>query len=132
MAKLKKVTTQNAPPALGPYSQAIAADMRNSRMVFVSGQIPIDLLTGKLMAGDIRQMTAKVFDHIEAILKAEGGTLEDVVRIEVFLKDMSDFQSMNEEYKRRFTSETLPARQTIQVAKLPLDSPIEISCIAVI
>ena len=133
MAKLKKVVTELAPPAMGPYSQAIAAPMQSARMVFVSGQIPVDLQTGRMISGDIRQMTAKVFDHIEAILNAEGGTLEDVVRVEVFLKDMNDFQAMNEEYKQRFKSGTLPARQnTIQAAKLPLDSPVEISCIAVL
>lgn len=127
----KKVETAEAPKALGPYSQAIIA--QGSSLLFVSGQLPIDPKTGKLLEGDIKSLTKQVLDNIDAILKAGGSSFEQVVRTEVFLKDVkSDFAGMNEEYGKRFTGKMPPARQTIQVADLPLGSPIEISCIALI
>lgn len=125
---LKKIETVHAPQAIGPYSQAIVSN----GLCFVSGQLPIDPKTGKLVEGDIRQMTRQVIDNLEAILVASGSCLELVVRCDVFLKDLQDFQLMNEEYAKRFSQKTPPARQTIQVADLPKSSPLEISCIAVI
>ena len=123
---MKKVMTANAPKALGPYSQAV---MENE-WIFVSGQLPIDLQTGKLIEGGIEQMTQKVIDHIEAILIEAGSSLSQVVRVEVFMTDLSNFQKMNGEYAKRFNGENPPARQTIQVSGLPMGSPLEISCIS--
>ncbi|MGK5593983.1 MAG: RidA family protein [Parachlamydiaceae bacterium] len=124
---MEKIVTDQAPKALGPYTQAVKA----GGLVFVSGQLPIDLKTGKLISGDIRQLTAQVFSHLKAILEASGSSLDHVVRCDVFLTDLQDFQMMNEEYSKYFKSHCPPARQTIQVAALPLGSSIEISCIAI-
>lgn len=123
-----KIDTSTAPKALGPYSQAVKAEP----YVFVSGQLPLDMQTGKLVAPDIRLQTKYVLDHLEAVLKASGGSLKDVVRCDVFLKDLNDFAAFNEEYATRFNQPIPPARQTIQVARLPLDALVEISCIAII
>lgn len=128
---IKKVATSDAPKAVGPYSQAIITSSEQG-YIFVSGQIPLDPMTGKLVEGDIRVATKQVLDNIEAILLAAGSTLQGVVRTDVFLKDLKrDFTQMNEEYGKRFTGEVPPARQTIQVAELPLGAIVEISCIAV-
>jgi 2-iminobutanoate/2-iminopropanoate deaminase len=127
---IKKVETPGAPKALGPYSQGIIAGKGES-LVFVSGQLPIDPGTGKLVEGDIRIFTKQVIDNLEAILLAAGSSLELVVRTDVFLKDLKNFSMMNEEYAKRF-GQPAPARQTIQVSDLPLGAPIEISCIAVV
>lgn len=129
---LKKIQTNNAPRAIGPYSQATLTSS-SQNLIFVSGQLPIDPLSGKLVEGDIQTLTTRVIDNIEAILLASGSNLSHVVRSEVFLKDLKkDFAPMNEIYAQRFLGPTTPARQTIQVADLPLGSPIEISCIAVV
>lgn len=127
-----KIETKQAPQAVGPYSQAISVQVTDSQLIFVSGQLPLNPATGKLVDGGMEESTRQVFDNIEAILKAANSSLKDVVRVEVFLKDLNDFQKMNEEYGKRFAQGNFPARQTIQVAKLPLDASIEISCIAVI
>lgn len=127
---LKKVTTDEAPSAIGPYSQAIVVEGKPS-FVFVSGQLPIDPKTEELIQGDIRDLTKQTLDNIEAILIASSSSLKSVVKTEVFLKDLTkDFEGMNEEYAKRFNPQTPPARQTIQVADLPKGSPLEISCIA--
>lgn len=126
----RKIETENAPKAIGPYSQAIHVSMKEAALLFVSGQLPIDPRTGALVEGGIQAATRQVLDNIEAILQAAHSSFEKVVRVEIFLKDLNDFPVVNEEYKKRFTSMTFPARQTIQVAKLPLDAPIEISCTA--
>ncbi|MGL5626942.1 MAG: Rid family detoxifying hydrolase [Candidatus Rhabdochlamydia sp.] len=129
---MKKIETSQAPQAVGPYSQAISVNVTNSQLVFVSGQLPLDPVTGKLINEDIEEATCQVLNNIEAILIAANSNLNEVVRVDIFLKDLNDFQKMNEEYKRRFTNANFPARQTVQVAKLPLDASIEISCIAVL
>lgn len=123
---MQKISTEKAPKAIGPYSQAV----KSGELIFVSGQLPVDPLTGKIIEGDIQAMSERVIDNIEAILLAAGSGLDKVVRTDVFLIDLKDFAKMNEIYAERFTGEVLPARQTIQVAGLPLGSPIEISCIA--
>jgi 2-iminobutanoate/2-iminopropanoate deaminase len=123
---LKKINTPEAPKAIGPYSQAIS----DGQYVFVSGQLPIEPSTGKLIQADIRTQTKQVLDNLEAILKAAEVELQSVVRVDIFLKDLNHFSIVNEEYAKRFNSPITPARQTIQVAKLPLDAEIEISCIA--
>lgn len=128
---INKVDTPAAPKAIGPYSQGITLQSTQS-LVFVSGQLPVNPTTGKLIEGDIKALTKQVIDNIEAILVAGGSRLDDVVRTDVFLKDLKkDFIGMNEEYAKRFHGDRPPARQTIQVAELPMSSPIEISCIAV-
>lgn len=128
---IKKIETKHAPAAIGPYSQAIVVPASQS-LVFVSGQLPINPNTGELIEGDIRALTKQVLDNIEAILLASGSSIAQVVRTDVFLKDLKrDFSGMNEEYSKRFNSQTTPARQTIQAAELPKGSLIEISCIAV-
>lgn len=122
---MKKVNTTNAPKAIGPYSQAVLAD----GFMFLSGQLPIDPKTGAIVQGGIKEMTHKCFDNIEAILKEENLTLNDVVRVEVYLKDLGHFQEMNGVYAERMKDHK-PARHAFQVAKLPLDAAIEITCIA--
>jgi 2-iminobutanoate/2-iminopropanoate deaminase len=124
---IKKIETEQAPKAVGPYSQAVLA----GAFLFVSGQVPIDPAVGTITETTIQGQTKQVLDNIEAILKAAGLTLAAVVKTEVFLKHMSDFQEMNRIYAERFAHFIKPARQTIEAAKLPLDALVEISCIAV-
>jgi 2-iminobutanoate/2-iminopropanoate deaminase len=126
MGEIKKIETKEAPGAVGPYSQATQID----RFIFVSGQLPLDPKTGKLVEPNIRIQTDRVIENIKSILKAIGLDLKNVVRCDVFLKDMDDFKEMNEVYSLKFTSDPKPARQTVQVARLPLDARVEISCIA--
>jgi 2-iminobutanoate/2-iminopropanoate deaminase len=132
MGQKKRIVTEEAPKALGPYSQAVSVQQIGSvDLIFVSGQIPIDPATGQLLQGDIKLLTRQVIQNLDAILKAANSSLQRVVRTDVFLKDLKDdFQAMNEEYAQWFSGEVAPARQTVQVSDLPLGSPIEISCIA--
>lgn len=123
---LEKINTEKAPQALGPYSQAV----NSGGFLFVSGQLPIDPSTGQLIAGDIQAMTKQIIENIQAILLAAGTNLENVVRTDVFMTDLKQFGAMNEEYARAFKGPIHPARQTIQVAGLPMGSSLEISCIA--
>ncbi len=123
---LKPVITAGAPEPIGAYSQGICA----GDFVFISGQIPIDPKTNDIICGDIRVQTDLVITSIENILKAEGLVLSDVVKSEIFLKDLDDFQDINEIYASRFSGEIKPARVVIQAAKLPKDVGVEISCIA--
>lgn len=126
---LQKIDTPKAPKAIGPYSQAIV----NGSHVFVSGQLPIDPSTGELVIGDIRVLTQRVLENIAAILQAGGSSMNDVIRVDIFLTDLKkDFVTMNEEYAKYFNDKTPPARQTIQVSALPKGASIEISCIAAI
>jgi len=124
---MKVVATESAPKAIGPYSQAIVAN----GMVFVSGQIPINPQTGNLVEGPIAQQTEQVISNLTAILEAAGASLAKVVKTTVYLKDMGDFQAMNEVYGSHFP-EHKPARATVQVARLPRDVGVEIDCIAVL
>jgi 2-iminobutanoate/2-iminopropanoate deaminase len=121
------VSTDQAPKAIGPYSQAVRA----ANLLFVSGQIPINPATGEIIQGDIAAQTRRVFDNLAAILKAAGGSLDNVVRTTVFLADMGDFAAMNEVYAGYFNSPA-PARSTVQAARLPKDARIEIDVIAVL
>lgn len=127
MSKISKIETTNAPQALGPYSQAVKAD----NLVFVSGQIPLDPATGKMVESTIEKQTWQVLKNIEAVLQAAGLSFEQVVRTDIFMQDLSDFQAMNAIYSDFFTGSIKPARQTIQVARLPMNALIEISCIAI-
>lgn len=126
MAEIKGITTTEAPEAVGPYSQGIQVD----ELIFVSGQLPVDPVTGNKVEEDIGAQTDRVIENIKAVLKAEGADLGNVVRCDVFLKDMNDFKAMNEVYASKFIKNPKPARQAVQVGRLPLDAMIEISCIA--
>lgn len=128
---MKKIQTDLAPKAVGPYSQAVTIPS-NQSLVFVSGQLPIDPKTGKLVDGDIKLIANRVIDNIEGILISAGSNLKKVIRVEVFMTNLSEFSDMNEVYALRFNGEIVPARQTIQVAALPMNSRLEISCIAFI
>ncbi|MBD1913291.1 MULTISPECIES: RidA family protein [unclassified Leptolyngbya] len=124
------IQTTSAPAPVGPYSQAIAAQ---GRMVFVSGQIPLDPKTGSLMGGDdVAAQTQQVLANLDAVLKAAGASFADVVKTTVFLADMNDFAAMNAVYATAFNEETAPARATVEVARLPKDVRVEIDCIAVV
>ena len=125
MAK-ETVTTQNAPGAIGPYSQAIKA----GGMVYCSGQIPIDPRTGEFVSDVVAEQTEQVLKNLSEVLKAAGTTLENVVKTTVFLAYINDFVEMNEVYGRFFT-DNKPARATVQAARLPRDARVEIDCIAV-
>lgn len=119
------ISTDKAPKAIGPYSQAIAAN----GFVFASGQIPIDPATGQVVEGPIADQTKRVLSNLQAILEQAGSSLDAVVKTTVYLKDMADFEEMNKAYATFFT-ETKPARVTIAVARLPKDVAIEIDAIA--
>jgi 2-iminobutanoate/2-iminopropanoate deaminase len=119
------VATDNAPKAIGPYSQAIRA----GNLLFVSGQVPIDPATGSLIEGDIAAQTRRVMQNLSAILEAGGATLDQVVRCTVYLADMDDFAAMNEVYGS-FFKQPAPARATIQAVRLPKDARVEIDVIA--
>ena len=123
---IRQIKSKNAPQAIGPYSQAVVA----GDYLFVSGQIPIDPATGKLVNGGIQEQTLKVIENIEAILSASGTSLISVVKTEVYLCDIKSFNAMNEIYTKKFNHEIKPARQVLEVCKLPMDATIEISCIA--
>ena len=129
---MKKVQTENAPKAIGPYSQAVVLDA-GRQLVFVSGQVPLDPATGKLVEGDMAVLTNRVLDNVEAILLAAGSSLDKVLRADIFLTDLkNDFAAMNAAYGQRFNGVVAPARQTVEVSTLPLGAKIEISCIAFI
>lgn len=124
---LRKIETEDAPKAIGPYSQAVGFE----QLLFVSGQIPIEPKSGKIVENTIQGQTRQVLANIEAILKADGLSLENVVKTEIYVKDINDFQIVNTLYAEKFSYSIKPARQLMQVARLPMDSLIEISCIAV-
>ena len=121
------VSTDKAPGAIGPYSQAIKA----GGMIFCSGQIPIDPASGNIVSEDVTEQTEQVLKNLSEVLSAGGAGLGDVVKTTVFLADMNDFQAMNEVYARHF-SDNKPARATVQSARLPRDVKVEIECIAVV
>jgi 2-iminobutanoate/2-iminopropanoate deaminase len=119
------VSAPGAPPAVGPYSQGIAA----GGFVFLAGQIPLVGDTGKFVEGGITEQTEQVIANIQALLASQKLTLADVVKATVFLADMEEFSAMNAVYSKHFTG-TPPARSTVQVARLPRDSRVEIEVIA--
>jgi len=119
------IATEQAPKAIGPYSQAIRAQ----GLIFTSGQIAIDPATAQIIGGDVSAQTDRVLKNLAAILQASGSSLEKVLRCTVFLKNMGDFTAMNEVYGRYF-KQSPPARSTVEVARLPKDVLIEIDVIA--
>jgi 2-iminobutanoate/2-iminopropanoate deaminase len=120
------VQTDQAPQAIGPYSQAIKA----GGFLFASGQIPTDPGTGQFVAGGIAEQTEQVLKNLSAVLKAGGSSLARVVKTTVFLADMNEFASMNEVYAK-FFAEHPPARATVEAARLPRDARVEIEAIAI-
>ena len=126
MKPIKEIKTEKAPKAIGPYSQATLA----GNYMFVSGQIGLDPTTNKLIHGGIKEQTKRVIENIKGILEKEGLNLSDVIKSEVYLKDLEEFKEMNDEYSSNFLDKIRPARQTVQVARLPLDAKVEISIIA--
>jgi 2-iminobutanoate/2-iminopropanoate deaminase len=122
----KIISTNDAPAAVGPYSQAVRA----GGLVFCAGQIPLDPKSGQIVAQDIAEQTRRVLDNITAVLKAEGLTFENIVKTTIFLTDLADFQTVNEIYASYFTQQP-PARSTVQVAGLPKNARVEIEAIAV-
>ena len=121
------VSTDAAPKAIGPYSQAIV----HGGIAYLSGQIPLDPGTGQLVDGDIAAQTERVLENLKAVLEASGASLSSVVKTTVFLRDMADFPKMNEVYGRYFSGQH-PARSTVQVARLPRDVSVEIDCVAAV
>lgn len=125
MAARDAVSTDRAPKAIGPYSQAIRA----GGLLFVSGQVPLDPATGGLVEGDIAAQTHRVMQNVQAVLEAAGLSLDAVVKTTIYLADLGDFKAVNEVYGGYFTAPA-PARATVQVARLPLDARVEIDAIA--
>ena len=121
------VYSQHAPEPIGPYSQAVRA----GNMLFVSGQIAIQRSSGNLVTGDVADETRQVMTNLDAVLKAAGLTFANVVKCSIFLKDMGNFPVVNEVYGQYFTTDP-PARETVEVSRLPKDVNVEISCIAVV
>ncbi|HZG43699.1 MAG TPA: RidA family protein [Longimicrobium sp.] len=124
---MQRVQTDQAPAAIGPYSQGIIA----SGFVFTAGQVPFDPRSMQLVEGDIAVQTEQVMKNLAAILREAGASLQTVVKTTVFLRDMDDFVAMNEVYARHF-GEHKPARSTVQVARLPRDVAVEIEAVAVL
>ena len=119
------ISSPDAPKAIGPYSQAVKA----GQLLFLSGQVPLDPVSGQMIDGDIAAQTRRVFENLGAVLGAGGRSFADVVRTTVFLADMGDFAAMNAVYGQYF-KEPYPARATVQVARLPKDALVEIDLIA--
>lgn len=123
------IQTDGAPAAIGPYSQAIAVPA--GRLVFCSGQIPLDPATGAMVEGDVAAQTERVMKNLEAVLQKAGASFAHVVRCGIFLTDLGDFAKVNEVYARAFPSNP-PARATVQVSALPRGAKVEIDCVAVV
>lgn len=119
------VATDNAPAAIGPYSQAVKV----GGLVFTAGQIPLDPVTGKLVEGDIVAQTERVMQNLQAVIEASGSSLSRVVKTTCFLANLDDFAAFNEVYARYF-SENRPARSTVQAARLPAGANVEVECVA--
>jgi len=120
------IATENAPKAIGPYSQAVA----HHGLVYLSGQIPLDPATNQLVEGDISVQTERVLENLSAVLAASRSSLKKVLKTTVYLKNMADFAKMNEVYARYF-DEDPPARSTVEAARLPKDVEVEIDAIAI-
>ncbi|HVJ17188.1 MAG TPA: RidA family protein [Polyangiaceae bacterium] len=127
MANRTVVSSSRAPRAIGPYSQGIRAD----KLLFLSGQIPIDPASGELVGGDIEAQTRQVLNNMSAVLEAAGASLSDVVKTTVFLVDLADFPAFNATYASFFTTDP-PARSTVQVAALPKGARVEVEAIALL
>ena len=122
----KSINTQSAPRALGPYSQAIITD----GLIFTSGQIPLNPKTGNIVEGDFKQRVIQVLKNINAVLEAGGTELSSILKLTVFLTDLSRFSTVNEVFSDQFKGIEPPARSVVEVAGLPMNADIEIECIA--
>lgn len=123
----QQISSAGAPAAIGPYSQAVSVTA--GKLVFCSGQIPLDPVTGQLVQGDIEKETARVMDNLGAVLLAAGLSFDHVARCTIFLTDLGDFAKVNQVYGRYFTGAP-PARATVQVSALPKGARVEIDAIA--
>jgi 2-iminobutanoate/2-iminopropanoate deaminase len=123
---IKKIYTKNAPTPIGPYNQAIIA----GKFMFLSGQIGINPRTGKLVKGDIKKQTIQAIKNMKEILKSIGLKLNDVVKTEVFITDIRKMKAFNEAYSKMFNNNTLPARATVEVNRLPMGAKVEIVSMA--
>jgi 2-iminobutanoate/2-iminopropanoate deaminase len=123
----KIINTSNAPAPIGPYSQAVLSN----NTLYISGQIPLDPFSGKLIEGDIKKETLQCMENLKAILEAAEMSFEQVVKATIFVKDMKCFSDINEVYGSFFNAETAPARETVEVSNLPKYVNVEISMIAV-
>ena len=124
---IRFLSTENAPSAVGPYSQGVKAD----NIIFSSGQLPIDPKTGELSKGDIQKETRLCLENVKAVLETGHAKIEDIVKVTVFVTDMNDFSKINEVYAE-FFGDHKPARSLVQVAALPKGADIEIEAIAII
>jgi len=127
MPNKRAVKTENAPGAIGPYSQGIAA----GGFLFVSGQVPLDPSRGEVVAGEIEEQVERVLKNLKAILESGGAELGSVVKTTVYLTDLTDFARMNEVYSRYFLADP-PARSTVEVSRLPRGARVEIDAIALL
>ena len=125
----KPIRVTDAPQAIGPYAQGQVIELKDSRLVYTSGQIALDPTTGELVPGGVAEQTERVLENLAAVLRGAGCHLADVVKTTVYLADMQDFQGMNEVYARHF-GDSPPARTTIAAAGLPKSARVEIDAIA--
>jgi 2-iminobutanoate/2-iminopropanoate deaminase len=128
MAEREPISTEAAPAAIGPYSQAI----RSGGFLFCSGQVPLDPASGELVKLDVDGQTQRCLENLNAVCEAAGSSLQDAVRVTVYLTDMSDFERVNEVYGRFFDSPEPPARVAIGVAALPKGADVEIDAIVAV
>lgn len=124
---MKYISTKQAPQAVGPYSQAVIAN----GILYISGQIPFHPETNILVSSNVKEQTQQVMENLKAILAEAGSAFSKVIKCSIFLKDMNDFAVVNEVYGNYFDSKHLPARETVEVSRLPKDVLVEISLIAV-
>lgn len=124
---MKYISTKQAPQAVGPYSQAVIAN----GILYISGQIPFHPETNTLVSSNVKEQTQQVMENLKAILAEAGSAFSKVIKCSIFLKDMNDFAAVNEVYGNYFDSKHLPARETVEVSRLPKDVLVEISLIAV-
>lgn len=122
---MEEISTEDAPPSIGPFSQAI----RDGDRIYVSGQGPVDPETGEIVEGTIGEQTACTLENIDAVLQAAGRSLDDVVKATVFVQDMDDYDEINEVYAD-YVSSPYPARSAVQVEDLPIDIGVEIEVVA--
>lgn len=123
-----RVHTENAPAAIGPYSQGVKV----ANLVYTAGQLALDPKTGRLVDGGIREQTTRALENVKAILEAAGVSMRDVVKTTVYLSDMANYPAMNEVYSQYFNTEPPPARSAVQVAALPLNAMVEVETVAAI
>jgi reactive intermediate/imine deaminase len=125
VSKIKSITTINAPEALGPYSQAIKA----GGFIYISGQIPLVPETMEIVSGDFNKQVTQVFNNLKAIIEESGANISNTVKINVYLKDLSNFQKVNSAMETFFSEKPFPARAAVEVSRLPKDVDIEMDAV---